>query len=164
MPAVVALLLVLASQLGFWALLYAGAFLAALGANVLFWCAAFPAWAVAGRRWWPTTPTPDVALALLFIALTVGSFWLAQQGLSEAAGNAWGWVGFFGVPLALVATVFATLRVRAVRRATDFSGAVVGNAGVGPKPATVAIVAAVVIAVALAVFAVLIAVNMGGPR
>src|SRR4029077_11426929 len=135
MPAVVALLVVLASQLGFWALLDAGAFLGALGANVLFWCAAFPAWTVAGRRWWPTATAPDVALALLLIALTIVSFWLAQQHLSEAAGNAGGGVGFFGVPLALIGTVFAPLRVQAVRRAGDFSGAVAAaDASLGPKP------------------------------
>ena len=40
--------MVLLSQLGFWALLRAGFFLAALGANVVFWCVAFPAWTEAG--------------------------------------------------------------------------------------------------------------------
>jgi len=164
MHAVLALLVVLASQLGFWALLDGGVFLGALGANVLFWCAAFPAWTLAGRRWWPTATAPDVSLALMLIALTIVSFWLAQQHLSEAAGNAWGWVGFFGVPLALIATVFATLRARAVRRAADFSGGIAAGASLGPKPATVAIIATVILALALVVFALLVAVNIGGPR
>lgn len=164
MPAVAALLVVLVSQLGFFALLDAGVFLGALGANVLFWCAAFPAWTIAGRRWWRTTATPDVSLALTLIALTVVAFWLASQETSEADRDAFGWVGFFDVPLALVATILATLRARAVRRATDFSGAVAANASLGPKPATVAAVATVVIALALVVFALLIAVNIRGPR
>ena len=58
MNAPVALLVVLLSQLGFWALLRAGFFLTALGANVVFWCVAFPAWTEAGRRWWKTSLTP----------------------------------------------------------------------------------------------------------
>ena len=164
MPAVAALLVVLVSQLGFWALLDAGVFLGALGANVLFWCAAFPAWTVAGRRWWRTTATPDVALALTLIALTIAAFWLASQEESEASRDAFGWVGFFDVPLALVATILATLRARALRRATDISGAVAADASLGPKPGTVAAVATVVIALALVVFALLIAVNIRGPR
>ena len=164
MPAVAALLVVLASQLGFWALLDAGVFLGALAANVIFWCAAFPAWTVAGRRWWRTTSMPDVSLALTLIALTIVAFWRASQDESDASRDAFVWVGFFDVPLALVATILATLRARAVRRATDLSGAVAAGASLGPKPGTVAAVATVVIALALVVFALLIAVNIRGPR
>jgi hypothetical protein len=164
MAAFVALLVVVLSQVGFWALLRAGVFLGALCANVVFWCAAFPASTVAERRWWRMSAAPDVSLALLLIAMTVGSFWLVEQTASEASRNAWGWVGFFGVPLALIATVFATLRVRAVRRVADFTGAVASGANVGPRPGTVAIIAAVFLLIALLVFALLIAVNIGGPR
>jgi hypothetical protein len=165
MPVAVALVVVLLSQVGFWLLLYTHFFLSALVANALFWCVAFPAWASAGRRWWRTSATPDVSLALLLTAMTVASFWLLSQRFAdEASEDAWGWLGFFGVPLALAATVFATLRVRAVRRATGFDGTVAADAKLGPRPATVAVIAAVIIALALVVFALLLAVSIGGPH
>ena len=93
MNAPVALLVVLLSQLVFWALLRAGFFLTALGANVVFWCVAFPAWTEAGRRWWKTSVTPDVALVLMLIALTVCAFLAAARGAdgggaSPGAGSA----------------------------------------------------------------------------
>jgi hypothetical protein len=160
--AALGLLVVLLSQLGFWATLRAGSFLGALGANIVFWCLAFPAWTAAGRRWWRTSATPDVALALLLIALTAVSFTFAQGEQPERTRNAWGWVGMSGVPVGLCATLLATLRARAVRRA-----AVIGAAGddeLGPRPVTVMLIAAVILAVALAVFAWLIATNAHGPR
>jgi len=144
MNAPVALLVVLLSQLGFWALLRAGFFLTALGANVVFWCVAFPAWTEAGRRWWKTSVTPDVALVLTLIALTVCAFVAAANELTET-GVAWGWVGLFNVPISLIATTLATLR--AARRARGAEG---------PKPVTALIITAVVLALALAVFAILI--------
>ena len=163
MQAALALLAVLLWQLAFWALLRAGHFLGALGANVVFWCAAFPAWAVAARRWWRTSATPDVTFALVLSVLTAVAFFYAQSDLSEAARNAWGWVGFSGVPVALIAALFATLRARALRRARDATGAI-ADADLGPKPVTVLVIAALILVVALAGFAVLIAVTIPGPR
>jgi len=162
--AVVALVAVLAAQAAFWALLYTQVFLGALVANTVFWCVAFPGWAWAGRRWWRTSPAPDTTLALMLVAVTAAAFRFAQGGGERDAANAWGWVGFYGVPVALIASLFATLRVRAVRRATDITGAVAADAPLGPKPVTVAIISAVVIALALVVFALLIAVSIGGPH
>jgi hypothetical protein len=154
MPAALALLVVLASQLGFWALLRAGFFLSALGANVLFWCFAFPGWVVAGQRWWRTSATPDVMLAFLTLALAAFSFRLASDDLSEATQNAWFWLAMFQIPVALIAATLATQRTRALRR----------GMGTGPKPMTALIIAAAILSVALAVFAVLILGNVGGPH
>ena len=162
MQAALGLLIVLLSQLGFWAMLRAGSFLGALGANVVFWCVAFPAWTAAGRRWWRTSATPDVLLALLLIALTAVSFVLAQGELPERTRNAWGWVGMSGVPVGLVATLLATLRARALRRAAVVG--VVADGELGPRPVTVLLIAAVILALALAAFAWLIAANVHGPR
>jgi cytochrome bd-type quinol oxidase subunit 2 len=144
MNAPVALLVVLLSQLAFWALLRAGFFLTALGANVVFWCAAFPAWTEAGRRRWKTSVTPDVALVLMLIALTVCAFLAAANELTET-GVAWGWVGLFNVPVSLIAATLATLR--ASRRASGADGL---------KPMTAVIITAVVLALALAGVAILI--------
>jgi hypothetical protein len=66
------------------------------------------------------------------------------------------------MPVALIASLFATLRARALRRAADFRA--VREGWLGPKPVTVLVIAAVILAVALAVFAWLIAVNIPGPR
>lgn len=163
MPAVVALLVVLAAQVGFWGLLATQVFLGALVANTLFWCLAFPAWAIAGRRWWPVSAAPDAALGVTLIVLTALAFTFGQHEASSAARDAWGWVGLFGLPVALIASLFATLRARALRRAADFRGVTEGGRW-GPKPVTVAVIAAVILAVALAVFAWLIATNIPGPR
>ena len=130
MNASVALVVVLLSQLGFWALLRAGFFLTALGANVV---------------------TPDVALVLMLIALTVCAFLAAAKELTET-GVAWGWVGLFNVPVSLIATTLATLRAARRARGVD-----------GPRPVTALIITAVVLALALAVFAILIFSNGIGP-
>lgn len=151
MAAAVPLLVVLLSQLGFWALLRAGFFLTALGINVVFWCAAFPAWTEAGRRRWRTSLAPDVALVVLLIALTVFAFVTAAQELTET-GVAWGWVGLFNVPVTLIATTLAS--IRAARRATGADG---------PRPMTALLLTAVVLALALAVFAILIFSHGIGP-
>jgi hypothetical protein len=161
--AALGLLIVLLSQLGFWATLRAGSFLGALGANVAFWCLAFPAWTAAGRRWWRRSATPDTALALLLIALTAVAFTLAQTELTEKARNAWGWVGMSGVAVGLVATLLATLRMRALRAAAHAPGEV-ADTELGPKPVTVLLIAAVILALALAVFAWLIAANVHATR
>jgi len=161
--AALGLLIVLLSQLGFWATLRAGSFLGALAANVIFWCLAFPAWTAAGRRWWRTSATPDALLALLLIGLTAVSFALAQSDLTEKARNAWGWVGMSGVAVGLVATLLATLRARALRGAAHATEDDAETA-LGPKPVTVLVIAAVILALALAVFAWLIAANVHGPR
>jgi hypothetical protein len=163
MPAVVALLVVLAAQAGFWVLLAGQVFLGALVANTLFWCVAFPAWAAAGRRWWRTSAAPDAALGLILIALTAAAFTFAQAEASSAAGSAWGWVGLFSLPAALIASLFATLRARALRGVTDSAGSV-PDRQLGPKPVTVLVIAAVILAVALGVFAWLIAANVNSPR
>lgn len=162
MQAALALLVVLLSQLGFWATLRAGSFLGALGGNIVFWCLAFPAWTAAGRRWWRTSATPDVLLALLVIGLTAVAFALAQGDVAEKTRQASGWVGMSGVPVGLVATLLATLRARALRRGA--AGARHGDSEVGPKPLTVLLIAAVILALALAVFAWLIATNVRAPR
>jgi len=163
MQAALALLGVLLWQLAFWLLLRSGSFLGALGANVVFWCAAFPAWAAAARRWWRTSATPDLTLALILSALTAVAFIYAQSDVSEATRHAWGWLGFSGVPVALIAALFATLRARALRRARDATGAI-ADADLGPKPVTVLVIAALILVVALAGVAVLIAVTIPGPR
>ena len=163
MQAALALLGVLLWQLAFWLLLRSGSFLGALGANVVFWCAAFPAWAAAARRWWRTSTTPDVTFALMLSALTAVAFIYAETDLPEATRHAWGWLGFSGVPVALIAALFATLRARALRRARDVTGAI-ADADLGPKPVTVLVIAALILVVALAGFAVLIAVTIPGPR
>ena len=148
------LLVVVLSQLAFWAVLREGFFVTALGANVIFWCAAFPAWTAAGRRWWRRSATVDTLLALLLIGMAAIAFALAAADLSAATQNAWFWVGMFEVPVALIAATLATLRSRALRRAS----------GSGPRPMTALILAAIVLSVALAVFAFLVLVNVGGPR
>ena len=165
MQAALALLVVLLWQLAFWLLLRTGHFFAGLGANVVFWCVAFPAWAAGARRWGRTSATPDAMLALTLVVLTAASFSFAQGDVSEAARDAWGWVGLSGVPVGLIATLFATLRARALRRARDITGAIADtNTNLGPKPVTVLMIAASILAVALAAFAVLIAVAIPGPR
>jgi hypothetical protein len=151
MHAPVALVVVLLSELVFWALLRAGFFLTALGANVVFWCVAFPAWTEAGRRWWKTSVTPDMALVLTLVVLTVGAFLAAARELTDI-GIAWGWVGLFNVPVSLIATTLATMRASRRARAAE-----------GPKPVTALIITAVVLALALAVFAILIFSNGIGP-
>ena len=148
------LLVVVLSQLAFWAVLREGFFVTALGANVIFWCAAFPAWTAAGRRWWRRSATVDTLLALLLIGMAAIAFALAGTDLPAATQNAWFWVGMFEVPVALIAATLATLRSRALRRAS----------GSGPRPMTALILAAIVLSVALAVFAFLVLVNVGGPR
>ena len=148
------LLVVVLSQLAFWAVLREGFFVTALGANVIFWCAAFPAWTAAGRRWWRRSATVDTLLALLLIGMAAIAFALAGADLPAATQNAWFWVGMFEVPVALIAATLATLRSRALRRAS----------GSGPRPMTALILAAIVLSVALAVFAFLVLVNVGGPR
>jgi len=163
MQPALALLIVLLWQTAFWVLLRTGHFLGALGANVVFWCAAFPMWAAAGRRWWRTSATPDVTFALVLSVLTAVAFFYAQGDLSEAARHAWGWVGFSGVPVALIAALFATLRARALRRARDAVGAI-ADTEVGPKPVTVLVISALILVVVLGAAAVLIAVSVPGPR
>ena len=81
---VVAVLVAAVGQLGFWALLRAGVFMEALAGGALFWSLAFPSWIAAGRRWWRTSATPDVALALTLILMTAASFY-ASGGLSDGA-------------------------------------------------------------------------------
>ena len=163
MQAALALLGVLLWQLAFWLLLRSGSFLGALGANVVFWCAAFPAWAAAARRWWRASTAPDMTFALMLSALTAVACIYAETDLPEATRHAWGWLGFSGVPVALIAALFATLRARALRRARDATGAI-ADADLGPKPVTVLVIAALILVVALASFAVLIAVTIPGPR
>src|SRR3954466_15596004 len=84
MLAVSGLVMVVAAQLGFWALLRAGAFVEALAGGALFWSLAFPSWIAAGRRWWRTSATPDVALSLMLSLLTAASLF-ASNGLSDGA-------------------------------------------------------------------------------
>ena len=163
MQAALALLGVLLWQLAFWLLLRSGSFLGALGANVVFWCAAFPAWAAAARRWWRASTAPDMTFALMLSALTAVACIYAETDLPEATRHAWGWLGFSGVPVALIAALFATLRARALRRARDATGAI-ADADLGPKPVTVLVIAALILVVALAGFAVLIAVSIPAPR
>jgi hypothetical protein len=152
--AALTLLVVVLSQLAFWALLRAGFFVTALGANVVFWCAAFPAWIAAGRRWWTSAAAVDTLLAFMLIATAAIGFAFAGADLPAATQNAWFWVGMFEVPVALIAATLATLRTRALRRA----------AASGPRPMTALIIAAVILSVALAVFAFLVLVNVGGSR
>ena len=120
----------------------------------------------APRGWqprWRTSATPDLTLALILSALTAVAFIYAQSDVSEATRHAWGWLGFSGVPVALIAALFATLRARALRRARDATGAI-ADADLGPKPVTVLVIAALILVVALAGVAVLIAVTIPGPR
>src|SRR5580765_6417080 len=122
---VVALLVIVGGQIGVWALLRGGAFMAALAGGALFWSLAFPSWITAGRRWWRSSATPDVALSLMLSLLTAASFF-ASNGLSDgaycsgaspeyqhgcwispASQDAFWWVGLFNVPVALIATALA---------------------------------------------------------
>jgi hypothetical protein len=172
---VVALLAVLAGQLGFWTLLHAGLFWGALGANTVFWCAAFPAWTVAGRRWWRKSATPDIVLCLSIALLSVACFY-AAEGLADAAycglvyadrnnscwmspasRNAFLWTGMFALPVSLIAAALATLRSRAIRATPEAPAT-------GPKPITAAVIAAAIFAAALVVFATLIVANASPPR
>ena len=119
MQAAVALVVVLVAQLGFWALLHARFFLAALVANGLFWCVAFPAWTEAARRWWRTSPTPDVALSLMLIAPTVCAY-LAAAKRADRDRRRLG----LGRPVQLsgVADCAALATLRAARRAAALTG------------------------------------------
>jgi hypothetical protein len=181
MYAAVALALVLAAQVACWWLFRAGSFVAALVSNGLFWCVAFPFWTVAARRWWRTSVTPDLALALALILVTAGCFYLAQ-GLADAAyctglatmnqrgcwmpppaRDAFLWVGLMNVPVALIAAALATLRTRALRGPAEARG-VGADRTPGPKPVTALVIAAVILGVALVAFAVLIVANSGPVR
>jgi hypothetical protein len=181
MQAALALALVLGAQAAFWSLFRTGNFAAALISNGVFWCAAFPFWTVAARRWWPASATPDIALALTLILVTAGCFYLAQ-GLSDAAycsgittapqrgcwmppsaRDASLWVGLLNVPVALVAAALATLRTRALRLAVDARGAA-GDRTPGPRPVIALVIAAVILGLALVAFAVLIVANSGPAR
>jgi len=180
MVAVFALAIVLVCQVAFWSLFRAGNLTAALSANAGFWCLAFPFWTVAARRWWRSSATPDLALALMLILATAGSFYLAQglsdaaycaevvpdqRGcwLSPAARDAFLWLGLTNLPVALVAAALATMRTRALR-ATAEARADAGDKTPGPKPVTALVIAAVILSVALVAFAVLIVANAGPPR
>ena len=178
MQVVVALVVVLAGQLGFWALLHARFFLGALVANALFWCVAFPAWTIAARRWWRTAATVDVALCLTLILVIAASFYMADGlpdaaycsgvfvprndtcWLSTASQDAFFWVGLFSLPPSLIAAALATMRARALRASTEVGGDVAGT-NTGPNPVTAAVIAAVILGAALVVFASLIVVNAG---
>ena len=181
MLAVAALLVVVAGQIGFWALLRAGAIMGALAGGALFWSLAFPSWIAAGRRWWRTSATPDVALSLVLTLLTATSFF-ASNGLSDgaycsgvspeyhpgcwispASQDAFSWVGLFNVPVALIATALATMRTRALRVATELTGEVTGTRS-GPTPVTAMVVGAVILGVALVVMVLLIVANAGETR
>jgi len=180
MVAVLALVIVLVAQVAFWALFRAGNLPGALGANLVFWCAAFPFWTVVARRWWRTSATPDLALSLTLILVTAGAFFLAQ-GLSDAAyctgavpdqrgcwlspavRDAFLWVGLTNLPVAAVAAALATMRTRALRVLAE-ARADAGDKTPGPKPVTALVIAAVILSVALVAFAVLIVANAGPPR
>jgi hypothetical protein len=181
MQVVVAVLVAAVGQLGFWALLRAGVFMEALAGGALFWSLAFPSWIAAGRRWWRTSATPDVALALTLILMTAASFY-ASGGLSDgaycsgyaleyhrdcwispASQNAFSWAGMFNVPVALIAAALATIRTRGLRIATELADAGIEKTP-GPKPVTAFAMAAVILAVALVVLVLLIVANAGGPR
>jgi len=181
MPAVAALLVVLAAQAAVWALLHARFFLTAFVAYTLFWCLAFPAWTAAGRRWWRMSAGPDIALCLTMLLLIAASFYVSE-GMADAAycnpvyleaprgcwlttasREAFMWIGLLGVPVALIAAALATMRTRAIRVAIDTGISSEGNAS-GPKPATALVIAAIVLMLALAGFAVLIVANIGPPR
>ncbi len=181
MQAVVAVMVAVVGQLGFWALLRAGVFMEALAGGALFWSFAFPSWIAAGRRWWRTSATPDVALALALILLTAASFF-ASDGLSDgaycsgvspephrgcwlspASQNAFSWAGMFNAPVALIAAALATLRARALRAAMELAGEDLEKTP-GPKPVTAFAIAAIILAVALVVLVLLIVANAGGPR
>jgi hypothetical protein len=180
MVAVLALAIVLAAQVAVWALFCAGNLHGALGANAVFWCLAFPFWTVAARRWWRSSATPDLSLALMLILATAGSFYLAQGlsdaaycagadpdqpgcWLSPAARDAFVWLGLTNLPVALVAAALATMRTRSLRAAVQ-ARADAGDKTPGPKPVTALVIAAVILGVALVAFAVLIVANAGPPR
>jgi hypothetical protein len=175
---VVALMVIVAGQIGFWALLRGGALMAALAGGALFWSLAFPSWIAAGRRWWRTSATPDVALSLTISLLTAASFF-ASNGLSDSAycsgvspeyhrgcwistgsQDAFSWVGLFNVPVALIATALATMRTRALRAANE---EVTGTKS-GPTPVTALVIAAVILGVALVVMVLLVVANAGETR
>lgn len=180
MVAVFALAIVLVAQVAFWALFRAGTFAAAMSTNAVFWCLAFPFWTVAARRWWRSSATPDLALALTLILTSAGSFYLAQGlsdaaycaevisgqpgcWLSPAARDAFVWVGLTNLPVALVAAALATMRTRALRAVVQ-ARADAGDKTPGPRPVTALVIAAVILSVALVAFAVLIVANAGPPR
>jgi hypothetical protein len=179
--AAAALALVLVAEVALWALARGGAPKVALVASGVFWCLAFPAWTIAGRRWWKTSATPDVALALTLILMTAACFY-AGQGLSDAAYCGSGvypdsrsgcWIstasqealvqiGLLNVPVALIAAALATMRTRALRVASEAAGELPA-AGVGPKPVTALVIAAVILGVALVAFALLLFADIGPP-
>ena len=181
MLAVVALMVVVAGQIGFWALLRAGVFMEALASGALFWSLAFPSWIAAGRRWWSTSATPDVALSLMLSLLTAASLF-ASNGLSDgaycsggspeyhrgcwispASQDAFSWVGLFNAPVALIATALATMRTRALRAAKELSGEVM-DTNAGATPATALVIGAVILGVVLVVLVLLIVANAGETR
>jgi hypothetical protein len=180
MVVALALVIVVAAQVAAWAFFRAGSIPAALAANTLFWLLAAPSWTVAGRHWWRTSATPDLALALTLILSTAASFYVAQ-GLSDAAycsgitvdqpgcwlspasRDAFLWVGFSNLPVALVAAALATIRTRALRVAAE-ARADAGDKTPGPKPVTALVIAAVILGVALVAFAALIVANAGPAR
>jgi hypothetical protein len=180
MVAALSLVIVLAAQVAVWALFHAGVLTGALAANAVFWCLAFPSWTIAARRWWRSSATPDLALALTLILVTAGCFYLAQ-GLSDgaycagvvpdqrgcwmspAARDAFLCVGLTNVPVAAIAAALATMRTRALRDAAA-ARADAGDKTPGPKPVTTLVIAAVILGVALVAFAVLIVANAGPPR
>jgi hypothetical protein len=181
MVAVVALLAVVVAQIGLWALLRAGVFMEALAAGVLFWSLAFPSWVAAGRRWWRSSATPDVALSLTIILLTAASFF-ASGGLADAAycggvspendhgcwisppsQDAFSWFGVLNAPIALIAAALATVRTRALRADTDLTSEVRDTKS-GPGPVTPLVIGAVIVSVALVVLVLLIIANAGRTR
>ena len=182
MLAVVALMVVVAGQIGFWVLLRAGVFMEALAGGALFWSLAFPSWIAAGQRWWRTSATPDVALSLTIILLTAASFF-ASGGLSDgaycgggvsaeyqhgcwispASQDAFSWFGIFNVPVALIAAALATMRTRALRIATELASEGAGTKA-GPRPVTALVIGAVILGVALVVLVLLIVANAGEIR
>jgi hypothetical protein len=181
MLAVAALVMVVAGQIGFWVLLRAGVFMEALAGGALFWSLAFPSWIAAGQRWWRTSATPDVALALTIILLTAASFF-ASEGLSDgaycsgvapeyhhgcwispASQDAFSWFGIFNVPVASIAAALATARTRALRIATELTGEVSGTKS-SPTPVTALVIGAVILGVALVVLVLLIVANAGETR
>jgi hypothetical protein len=180
MVVALALVIVLVAQVASWAFFRAGSVPAALTAIAIFWCLAAPVWTIAARRWWRTSATPDLALALTLILATAASFYLAQGlsdaaycsditpdqpgcWLSPAARDAFLWMGFTNLPIALIAAALATMRTRAVRAAAE-ARADAGDKTPGPKPVTALVIAAVILSVTLVAFAVLIVANAGPPR
>jgi hypothetical protein len=181
MLAAAALLIVVAAQIGLWALLRAGVFIEALAGGALFWSLAFPSWIAARQRWWHGSATPDVALSLTIILLTAASFF-ASGGLSDGAycsgfspryhqpcwispttQDAFSWFGIFNVPIALVATALATVHARALRVATELTAEDTGTKS-APAPVTALVIGAVILGVTLVVLVLLIVANAGDPR